>query len=145
MIVVAAIAVALFLVVEFRDGLPPRYIVRNIPGRIKRLRPGMTRAQTYEILGLKKSWIWGGLDAIPRPGGWMANTMYENYYAGAPTIIGKVYQSNPALVIQSVRPIQLRFQHGPDWSPLFGNPDDFRLIGAAFSVDGGKVEMPGSQ
>ncbi len=37
-----AISLALLAVEELRDGLPPRFVVRGIPERINRLRPGMS-------------------------------------------------------------------------------------------------------
>jgi hypothetical protein len=51
----AVIAVALFVAREFWDGLPPRFVVNGIPGRIEQLRPGMTWEQTRNILGLGTS------------------------------------------------------------------------------------------
>jgi hypothetical protein len=147
MVVVAAIAVALFLVVEFKDGLPPRYIVRSIPGRIKRLRPGMTMSQTYEILGLRKSWIWGGLDA-PDHGGraGVADTIYEVYNVRMPRTVGMSLRER-AFTYQSSGSIRLHFHHGLDWNLYAGDPEQqLRLMGAELWVDRRKVaEMPGSK
>ncbi len=63
MFLVAAIAVGLALLGEFGEGLPPRFVVRGIPARIARLRPGMTWEQTHEILGLEQTWLTGGTGA----------------------------------------------------------------------------------
>ena len=44
MVLIAVVALGLVLVLaeEFQDGIPPRFVVRGIPKRIARLRPGMT-------------------------------------------------------------------------------------------------------
>ncbi len=62
-VLVAIAAVGFFLVQEFADGMPPRFVVRGIPGRITRLRPGMSRAEVKEILGIDRTWIRGGTSA----------------------------------------------------------------------------------
>lgn len=62
LILVAAVAVALSVIrEEFGDGLPPRWIIRDLPRRVERLRPGMTREQVKDVLGLDRSWLLGGL------------------------------------------------------------------------------------
>jgi hypothetical protein len=63
MLLVAAIAVGLVFLGEFGEGLPPQFVVRGIPARIARLRPGMNWEQTREILGLEQSWLLGGTGA----------------------------------------------------------------------------------
>jgi hypothetical protein len=64
LVLVATVAVALAVVREFDEGLPPRFVIRDIPRRIERLRPGMRREQVYEALGLGRSWVRGGLGPI---------------------------------------------------------------------------------
>src|SRR5438874_13652514 len=65
--VVVLAAAGRLLAREFDEGLPPRFVMRRIPGRIKRLQPGMTAAQAKEILGLKNPWFLGGI-GVPRGG-----------------------------------------------------------------------------
>jgi hypothetical protein len=63
MVFVAVVALGLAVVEEFQDGLPPRFVVRSIPRRIARLRPGMTPEQAHEILDLERPWLLGGIGA----------------------------------------------------------------------------------
>lgn len=63
MILIALAAVGLFAWVEFREGSPPRFVMRGVPGRVARLRPGMTYRETKDILGLETSWLRGGTSA----------------------------------------------------------------------------------
>ena len=63
MVFVAVVALGLAVVEEFQDGLPPRFVLRDIPRRIARLRPGMTSEQAHEILGLERTWLLGGIGA----------------------------------------------------------------------------------
>ena len=63
MIFTAMVALGLVAEREFSDGSPPRFVVQGVPARINRLRPGMTREQVEVILGLERSWIWGGTSA----------------------------------------------------------------------------------
>jgi hypothetical protein len=70
MVLVAVVALGLAVVEEFQDGLPPQFVVRGIPRRIARIRPGMTLAHAHEILGLERPWLLGGIGArtMRRPG-----------------------------------------------------------------------------
>ncbi len=68
MILIACLAMVFFVVQEFWDGSPPRFVVRGIPARMERLQPGMSWQETRDILGLETSWIWGGTDAQFRGG-----------------------------------------------------------------------------
>jgi hypothetical protein len=61
-LLVALVALGLFVAEEMADGLPPRFVVRGIPARMARLRPGMTWRQAADILGLDRSWLRGGLN-----------------------------------------------------------------------------------
>jgi hypothetical protein len=79
MVAVALVAAGLFVEREFGEGLPPNYVLRGIPARIARLKPGMTRKQVHEILGLKKSWLQGGLSAKYGAGRLAVRTMSESY------------------------------------------------------------------
>lgn len=116
MIVVATVAVVLFFVREFQDGLPPRFVLRGVPERIERLQPGMSKEQTYEILGLKKSWIWGGTSAKPWIGEGNNHYIHETFCIRPMRIV----ELNPPnggssklQVLQSSALIQLRFRRDP--------------------------------
>ena len=63
MFLTAILAVGFFVAREFWEGMPPRSVVRGIPARIARLKPGMTFWQVHDILGLETSWFKGGTDA----------------------------------------------------------------------------------
>ena len=55
MLLTAVLALGCFVASEFRDGLPPRFVIRGLKGRIERLEPGMNHEQVDEILGLNRS------------------------------------------------------------------------------------------
>jgi hypothetical protein len=63
MVFVAVVALGLAVIEEFQDGLPPRFVLRGIPGRFARLRPGMTPAEAHETLGIMRPWLLGGMGA----------------------------------------------------------------------------------
>lgn len=142
MVVVAFIALALVVAQEFRDGFPPRFVVRGIPARIGRLRSGMTPQQADEVLGLRKSWLLGGLGARP-VGGWGNGRSRGMGYEVRPSRL--VYE--PASVgggpvqatgfYRSTAMIQLVFASG------FREKAPARLISATYSNDGRVLaEMP---
>jgi hypothetical protein len=76
---VAVIAVAIYVTIEVWDGLPPRFVVDGIPARIERLRKGMTRQDTEDILGIGKPWYRGGTDARLASGFVSGHIIYESY------------------------------------------------------------------
>jgi Zn2+/Cd2+-exporting ATPase len=84
MVVVAVIALGLAIAEEFRDGNPPRIVVRGIPQRIARLRPGMSREQARAILGLDQTWLTGGTDARFAHGEGNAFNQHEVYFIRSP-------------------------------------------------------------
>ena len=101
MLLVAAIAVGLALLGEFGEGLPPRFVVRGIPARIARLRPGMTWEQTREILGLEQSWLVGGTGAHFGGGVGNGHSMLEAYWVRPPravVVMARVAGGDPAPV-----------------------------------------------
>lgn len=60
LLLVALSALTMLVYREVKDGLPPRFVIRSVPGRIARLRPGMTRAKARAILGVDRPWYLGG-------------------------------------------------------------------------------------
>src|SRR5262249_27884988 len=114
MLIVVALAVACALAVEFGEGVPPRYVVRGIPKRIARLRPGLTWEQTREILGLEESWLTGGTGAFYGGGDGNGHYMHEDYYLRMPRVVvvmKPVGDGNPApeRIFTSAATIQLWF------------------------------------
>jgi hypothetical protein len=87
MVVVAVVALGLAVVEEFQDGLPPRFVVRGIPMRIARLRPGMTVEQAHEILGLERPWLVGGIGASWEHGILNLGLINELYSGGGARIV----------------------------------------------------------
>src|SRR5262245_31898138 len=87
MVLVAVVALGLAVVEEFRDGLPPRFVVRSIPRRIARLRPGMTPEEAHESLGFGRPWLLGGMSADWGDIIGMSRTRYEHYNVGAARIL----------------------------------------------------------
>ncbi len=156
MIVVAAVAVVLLIVREFQDGVPPRFVLRGIPGRIEQLQPGMSKEQTYEILGLEKSWIWGGTNATFWSGEGNNHYIHE-MFCFRPM---KIVELNPLngdssklQIYQSAASIQLKFRRDPTlgWKisrvPVQKAPktedNSYQLEWASFSCDFQTVaEMP---
>lgn len=64
-VLVALSAVGLVAWEEFREGMPPRSTLRSIPGRIGRLKAGMTEAEAWGVLGMDRPWYLGGLETQP--------------------------------------------------------------------------------
>jgi hypothetical protein len=152
MLIVATIAVGLTLVGEFGEGLPPRYVVRGIPTRMARLRPGTTWEQTHEILGLEQTWLTGGTGARFGHGDGSGQSMHEVYYVRPPRIVvgmARVEGGNPAPVktLQSTAMIQLWFRRDMRSGVWNWRQDkSTRLVRASFSKDSTTIaEMPGSQ
>lgn len=79
MVLVALAALGLFLWEEFRDGWPPRAVIRGMPARMARLRPGMDEKEVAEILGLERSWLLGGTGARFYMGPRSGMTRYDTY------------------------------------------------------------------
>jgi len=149
---VAIIALGLVVAEEFQGGLPPRFVVRGIPRRIERLRPGMSWKQTREILGLEQSWLTGGTGARFEGGEGYREYMHEVYDVRPPRVvvrIGRVRGGNPApiKVYDSTATIQLRFHRDVRSGGLNWRQDKAtRLVWASFSSDSTTIaEMPGSQ
>jgi hypothetical protein len=141
MAVVAAVALSLFLAQEFGEGLAPRFVLRSIPGRISRLRPGMTRAQTYEVLGNGKSWLTGGTGARLGARRAVGSTIDERLHIGPPN----VDRAGSDWVFWPSAMIKLRFRRDPNWS---GSDDDDKhthLESATYYFDFRTIaKMPGS-
>ena len=75
---------------QFREGVPPRFVVHGIPQRMHRLRPGMSREQTREILGLEQTWLTGGTDARFAYGEGNGHDQHEVYYIRPPRIVARM-------------------------------------------------------
>jgi hypothetical protein len=152
MVAVAIAGLVLFVVQEFWDGLPPRFVVRDIPDRIGRLRLGMTWDQAHETLGLEKSWLRGGTSAQP----WIlegnGHYMHAMYTVGAPRTFVKTARvaggaSAPVTFIGSQALIQLHFATDIDGDLVNWQRDkSTQLIRAWFSRGFTTIaEMPTAQ
>jgi hypothetical protein len=147
MVAVAAVAVGLVLIREFEDGIPPKYVLRRIPARITQLRPGMSRAQTQRILGLKESWMWGGSSAsLIRMEG-TPNVIHETYGMRPRRIVGtkSLFESsvNIQLHYHMSRPFPER-SAAYDYVQQVLADESVQLVSASFVVDGQTVaRMPG--
>lgn len=149
---VAAIAVGIVLVREFEEGLPPRFVVRGIPGRINRLRPGMSWEETRSILGLEQSWFRGCTDA--QQGALFGNngSVHVTYYVRplrAVVVTARVAGGPPSPVEcwQSTAFFTLVFRKNYN-SDIWEWKQDksTELVKASFSGDFTRIaEMPGSQ
>jgi hypothetical protein len=151
-LIVAALAVGLALAREFGEGLPPRYVVRGIPKRIARLRPGMNWEQTREILGLEESWLTGGTGARFGIGEGNGHYMHEVYYVRMPSVVAvmeRVGGGNPTPLktFQSTATIQLWFRTDiRSGVESWRRNKSTRLRRASFASDSKTIaEMPGSQ
>ncbi len=139
-VLVAVAAVGLFLQREFGEGMPPRFVVRGIPARIERLRPGMSRAEVREILGIDRSWIRGGTGATLGIAQGGAHHSIETYLVRSER--GIVQLVDPAELIQ----LQFacdpsRLSRSRELSHLTTEAD--RLVSASFSVHRRTIaEMP---
>ena len=151
MLLVAAIAVGLVFLGEFGEGLPPRFVVRGIPARIARLRPGMTWEQTHEILGLEKTWLMGGTGAKFGGGEGNGHYMVEGYLVRPVRVVvvmARVGGGNPAPVktFESAATVNVWFRTD-NWSGgrSWRRNKSTRLLRASFSSDSTTIAvMPGS-
>jgi hypothetical protein len=114
MVLVAVVALGLAIAAEFRDGSPPRFVVRGIPRRIARLRPGMTPEETHAILGVDQTWLTGGTGALFGGGHGGLSQWLEFYDVRPPRIVVRTVQfrgspPRPTNVLEKTVTIQLRF------------------------------------
>lgn len=150
MLLVAVVAVGLFAWVEFRDGIPPRFVLDGVPARVARLRPGMSYQETKEILGLETSWLRGGTSASTYYGSgdrkrmdWVYALRQEQLTAAA---AARMKARSPGLVphVEPTARIHLGFvmdlrEDEQDWR----QSPSTRLASARFVADGRVVaEMP---
>jgi hypothetical protein len=149
MLFIAIVALGLFVVEELSDGMPPRFVIRGIPSRINRLRPGMSWEETRDILGLERSWFKGGTNATFGHGEGNGHYMHEVYYVRSPRLVMGTSRVNggapqPTGFLQSEAVIQVWFstkmQSGfEDWRAK----ETSRLTRASFSSDRTLIaEMP---
>ncbi|APW61962.1 hypothetical protein BSF38_03494 [Paludisphaera borealis] len=117
LLITAIFALGLFVVEEFWDGIPPRFVVRGIPARINRLRRGMTWEQTRDILGLERSWLRGGTNASLRDSEGNGHYMYQTYNVRSPRIVmemasegGSPSSAHGLLHVQGADPSELRHE-----------------------------------
>jgi hypothetical protein len=133
MILIAVSALGLAIAAELQEGSPPRFVVRGIPKRIARLRPGMTWEETREILGLEQTWLTGGTGARFAYGERSGHYMHEVYYVRPPRVVVQMAQvgassPTPVKVLHRTAMIQLGF--GMDYPSR-----NKRLVRASFSSD----------
>ena len=145
LVFVSAVAVALGVVREFGEGLPPRFIVRDIPRRIKQLRSGMTREQVWDILGLDRSWLLGGTGPTGemriQGNGYME---WGRYNVRAPRNVALDYGSGVQFYNESSAMIHLTFRCDPKTPGYMSGEYPF-LDAASFCSDGQTIaEMPKS-
>lgn len=146
LLVVAASALAMLTYVEFKDGSPPRFVIRAIPGRIAKLKPGMPRSEVRQILGLGRPWHYGGT----------GDSKWQGFYAWPVSI--EDHSVRPRGIAAAIVPIggmgpltpeTIRLQYRMVKGGTLGEADpdrqDDRLMGARFADASGAVaEMPGS-
>lgn len=149
MLLTALIALGLFVLEEFQDGSPPQFVVRGIPTRVNRLRPGMTSKETHDILGLETPWICGGvgakfqtLDGNGRHTHEVYNVRPNRLVVGTGSVNGG--PSRPMAFYRSSAIIQLWFRTDPDSGPAGRRTNAAtRLDRAIFSSDGHVIaEVP---
>jgi hypothetical protein len=119
----------------------------------------MSREQTREILGLDRSWIWGGISARSSHGAGKGYAIFENYTLGTQRLVEVEHHQAgfpPRLQIwRSAGGLHLRFRRDPGFvlrsieagKGAFGLPDEpLWLETAIFSAEGQPtVTMPGSR
>jgi hypothetical protein len=133
MVAVALVAAGLFVEREFGEGLPPNYVLRGIPARIERLKPGMTRMQVHEILGLKKSWLEGGLSAKYGPGRLAFRIMSESYdlrplrWVNRYARLGNPCPAMGSFTLQSTAVIRLQFDADLQSCGIFTSSEVFQM------------------
>ncbi len=155
LLLVVLSALAMLLYVELKDGgLPPRTIVRRLPGRIARLRPGMTRAEAWGVLGLDRPWYRGGVlgpgelkpDGATILGDPVPGAVREDFMIGvreltAPTPVAPNSTSRTwsATLVARIQ-LEYRGDHGPGKSDPDGSD---RLVGATLTdIQGRRTDMP---
>jgi len=138
MLLVAAAALATAVAREFRDDSHPPFVVRGIPARIDRLRPGMMWAQTRDILGLERHWLLGGISVQPTGGSGNSRWFVEGYDVRPARIVMEPsgIPPIPTAVYRSRASIHLMFVTSPRVRPAGWHRDSARLHGATFSDDG---------
>jgi len=145
-VAVAVLALGLAVAQEFGDGLPPRFVLRGIPGRVSQLRPGMSREQTFEILGVGRSWLRGGTGARFQFAFGSGGYSYESLVVRqGRAVVRKPRQGERSgtRIVQSSAWIHLRFRFEPGALPFGSQRDSRRLESASFAIDGRTVaEMP---
>lgn len=149
-ILVALIALGCFVTSELWDGLPPRFVVRGLKGRIERLKPGMSHEEVVEILGLNKSWLRGGTGATAGIFDGDGHFQNEEYYVRPPRIVTRTATvgsaNGPVGVYESRTTIQLIFETpGGIEDPLAGRPE--MKLRSAWASDDGRIiaEVPGGR
>ncbi len=147
LLLVALSALAMLVYLEVKDGMPPRFVVRGIPARVARLRPGMTRPQVKAVLGMRKPWYAGGTGHWKMWATGDGRHSDERYYLRGERLVA-VDVARPggppgrAKVWRSAGSLRLRFQPDPPGGPMRLDASD-RLDSATFSDDSGTVaEMP---
>jgi hypothetical protein len=149
MLIIAIVALSLFVLEEFSDGMPPRFVVRGIPSRINQLQPGMTWEEVRDVLGLQRSWVRGGTNATFGHGEGNGHYMHEVYYVRSPRLVMGMASlsggpSQPTGFLQSEALIQVWFSTEmgsgfTDWR----SKKTSRLIRASVSRDRTVIaEMP---
>jgi hypothetical protein len=150
MLLVVLVALGLLAWVEFREGSPPRFVLKGVPARVARLRPGMSFRETKEILGLETSWLRGGTGACTYYGSGGRTSMMWVYALRQEQITAAVAAlmkaRSPGLVphIEPSAKIELSFimdlkEDERDWR----QSPSTRLASARFIADGRVVaDMP---
>lgn len=137
MVVTALVALGLFLCEEFRDGSPPRFVVRSIPDRIARLRPGMTYEEAEQMLGLEKSWLRGGISGREPMVLMDGCFVFGTYPIGSgPAVTTTAAGTAPSLIAWSPMEIQLSFTTNAAINEDWKRSETTRLYEASFRVDG---------
>lgn len=151
MVLAAGLAAAIAAYRVFRDGLPPRSVVRAIPARIERLRPGMSREEARDVLGIGRPWYRGGTGAESRTCEGNGRSMHVTYYIRPLrrlTVSGTAADGSPVEtdVSTSTASIQLLLSTRVDGFADWRHDPETRLTGATFSGDlKNLAEMPGSR
>jgi hypothetical protein len=152
MLITVVFALGFFVVQEFWDGMPPRFVVKGIPARFNRLRPGMTWEQTRDILGLETSWLRGGTNASFEHGEGNGHYMHEVYNVRSPRIVMEIASVGggpfqPTGFYRSKAMIQVWFRTDIDSGITNWRTNKAtRLVRATFSNDATVVaEMPASR
>jgi hypothetical protein len=145
MLVIAAVAVAIVVTEEFADGVPPRFVLRGIPARIGQLRRGMTKRQSYQILGIDRSWMAGGISARPGPINADRHRTSEIYFLRALRLVPTDQLGRAARVLPSSGAVILEYRFDRQSTPGQDEYESAQLEQALFSGDGRIIaKMPSS-